>query len=161
MDRQQFTERAQKLEARLYRIGYGLLREEQDRRDAVQEALLKAWRHCGHLKDDAYFDTWLTRIFINECTNIQRRQGRQRALDERMSPPRAHRSRGQDRAARRHPVAEAAGTTGGHPSVHGGLHAERNRVAAGRARGNDQIAGTQSKNAAQSVSDGRRQEVIL
>ena len=65
MDRQQFTERARKLEARLYRIGYGLLREEQDRMDAVQEALLKAWRYCGHLKDDAYFDTWLTRIFIN------------------------------------------------------------------------------------------------
>lgn len=87
MDRQLFTERARKLEARLYRIGYGLLREEQDRMDAVQEALLKAWRHCGHLKDDAYFDTWLTRIFINECTNIQRRQGRQRALDERINVP--------------------------------------------------------------------------
>ena len=79
MDRQQFTERARKLEARLYRIGYGLLREEQDRMDAVQEALLKAWRHCGRLKDDAYFDTWLTRI--------QRRQGRQRALDERINVP--------------------------------------------------------------------------
>ncbi len=53
----------------------------------MQEALLKAWRHCDRLKDDAYFDTWLTRIFINECTNIQRRQGRQRALNERMNAP--------------------------------------------------------------------------
>lgn len=87
MDREQFTRRALALESRLYRIGFGLLREEQDRKDAVQEALLKAWRHCERLRDDAYFDTWLTRIFINECTNIQRRQGRQRALDEQMCTP--------------------------------------------------------------------------
>lgn len=87
MDKEQFTQRASALEARLFRIGFGLLREEQDRADAVQEALLKAWRHCDRLKDDAYFDTWLTRIFINECTNIQRRQGRQRALNERINAP--------------------------------------------------------------------------
>lgn len=87
MDKEQFTQRASALEARLFRIGFGLLREEQDRADAVQEALLKAWRHCDRLKDDTYFDTWLTRIFINECTNIQRRQGRQRALNERINVP--------------------------------------------------------------------------
>ena len=70
MNRQEFTRRVLALEGRLYRISYGLLREEQDRKDAVQESILKAWKHLPALRSEAYFETWLTRILIRECYNI-------------------------------------------------------------------------------------------
>ena len=72
MDKQEFADRVHAMQERLYRIAYGQLREEQDRRDAVQEAVLKAWQSRERLRDAAYFETWLIRILINECHNIQR-----------------------------------------------------------------------------------------
>lgn len=72
MDEKEFAERVHAMQERLYRMTYGQLREEQDRRDAVQEAILKAWQSRDRLRDKAYFETWLIRILINECHNIQR-----------------------------------------------------------------------------------------
>lgn len=60
----------------MYRVSYGLLRQEQDRMDAAQEAMARAWEKRATLRDDRYLSTWLVRILINECHNIQRRQGR-------------------------------------------------------------------------------------
>lgn len=74
----------------LYRVSYGLLREEQDRYDAVQEALAKAWEKRHTLRNIEYLRTWVTRILINECHNIQRRQQRVApvdALDACPAPP--------------------------------------------------------------------------
>lgn len=64
----------------LYRVSFSLLRQEQDRLDAVQEALAKAWEKRGALRDEGYLRTWVVRILINECRNIQRRQGRAAAF---------------------------------------------------------------------------------
>ena len=44
--------------------------------DAVSEAILKAWQKQGTLRDTQLFETWLIRILIRECVNIQRRQKR-------------------------------------------------------------------------------------
>ena len=76
MDRTEFTARVQAMTDRLYRISYGQLPEEQDRRDAVQEALLKARINLPRLRRDDYFETWLVRILLNECHDMQRRRGR-------------------------------------------------------------------------------------
>ena len=72
MEHREFADRVHAAQERLYRIAYGQLREEQDRKDAVQEAILKAWQSRNRLRDAAYFETWLIRILINECHNIQR-----------------------------------------------------------------------------------------
>ena len=71
MDRQEFTRRVLAVEGRLYRISRGMLRDAQDQMDAVQEAVLKAWRNLDRLRREEFFETWLTRILINECHNIQ------------------------------------------------------------------------------------------
>lgn len=71
-----FTEGIVSLCDSLYRISYGLLRGEQDRRDAVQEALARAWEKRRSLRNDRYLKTWVIRILINECHNIQRRSAR-------------------------------------------------------------------------------------
>ena len=72
MDKKEFADRVHAMQERLYRMTYGQLREEQDRKDAVQEAILKAWQGRHRLRNPAYFETWLIRILINECHNIQR-----------------------------------------------------------------------------------------
>ncbi len=81
MDKQEFTARVLAIEGRLYRISCGLLKEEQDRLDAAQEAVIRAWQNLDRLRHEAFFETWLTRILINECRNIQRSLSRALPLD--------------------------------------------------------------------------------
>ena len=76
MTKEEFAYRAEEMRVSLYRVACAYLRQEADRMDAVQEALLKAWYGLPHLKDESYFKTWLTRILIRECVNIQRKQHR-------------------------------------------------------------------------------------
>ena len=67
MQLHEFSFRVRALERRLYKTAICILKNEADACDAVQEALLKAWKSLNKLKNEAYFDTWLTRILINEC----------------------------------------------------------------------------------------------
>ena len=71
MNKQEFTRRVLAVENRLYRISCGMLQNPQDRMDAVQEAVTKAWANVDRLRREEYFETWLTRILINECHNLQ------------------------------------------------------------------------------------------
>ena len=71
MNKQEFTRRVLAVENKLYRISCGMLKNPQDRMDAVQEAVTKAWANVHRLRREEYFETWLTRILINECHNIQ------------------------------------------------------------------------------------------
>lgn len=76
MERERFVRRIRDMQDKLYRIACGQLRIPQDREDAVQEAILRAWRMRGSLRQEEYFETWLIRILINECRNIQRAKKR-------------------------------------------------------------------------------------
>jgi RNA polymerase sigma factor (sigma-70 family) len=58
----------------LYRISYAQLSQRCDRDEAVQECLCKAWQKRGQLKDERFMQTWVIRILINECHNIQRKR---------------------------------------------------------------------------------------
>lgn len=76
MDKETFARQVTDMQESLYRVAASYLRAEHDRLDAVSEAILKAWEKRGTLREDRYFRTWLTRILIRECVNIQRRQKR-------------------------------------------------------------------------------------
>jgi len=41
--------------------------------DAVQDALILAWRHLGDLHEPSALRAWLTRIVINQCISFKRR----------------------------------------------------------------------------------------
>jgi RNA polymerase sigma-70 factor (ECF subfamily) len=49
------------------RTAMAILGSEADARDAVQDALITAWRELAALRDPAAFDAWLTRILVNRC----------------------------------------------------------------------------------------------
>jgi RNA polymerase sigma-70 factor, ECF subfamily len=52
---------------RLYRIARGILRNESEAEDAVQEAYVKAFTHLGDFRGDSSLATWLSRITMNEA----------------------------------------------------------------------------------------------
>lgn len=76
MNSEEFMEKISAIRPTLYRICCMQLANQADREDAIQEALFKAWRKMGTLRNQQYFNTWFIRILINECHNIQRRQRR-------------------------------------------------------------------------------------
>lgn len=69
-----FVQRVRACERRLYRVARAMLPWEYDCEDAVQEALLRAWDRLDTLKQEAYFETWLMRILINQCKTFYRRR---------------------------------------------------------------------------------------
>ncbi len=89
MDRQEFAARTQALHQRLYRTAYLYLGREADALEAVDEAVYQALRSLGQLREAAYFETWLTRILLNECHRELRRRKRlagEEALPETAGP---------------------------------------------------------------------------
>ena len=72
MDKREFSRRVLAMENRLYRVSCGLLRNPQDRLDAAQEAVIRAWERMETLRRPEYFETWLTRILINVCYDMLR-----------------------------------------------------------------------------------------
>jgi RNA polymerase sigma-70 factor (ECF subfamily) len=76
MDKQTFVEKKKKKSRALYRVARAILRNEDDCNDALQESVMKAWASRHKLRDECYFATWMTRIVINECRTIQRKQSK-------------------------------------------------------------------------------------
>lgn len=90
MDKETFAQRVTAMQGSLYRVAASYLRGENDRLDAVGEAVARAWEKRSTLRDDALFATWMTRILIRECVNIQRKQRRMvpmEAMPEREARP--------------------------------------------------------------------------
>ena len=76
MDKDTFAREVTDMQGSLYRVAASYLRGESDRLDAVSEAIVRAWEKRQTLRDESLFHTWITRILIRECVNIQRRQKR-------------------------------------------------------------------------------------
>ncbi len=57
----------------LYRCAYRLLGNKADAEDAVQDALLAAYKHSNQFRGDAQISTWLMAILIN-CARMQLRK---------------------------------------------------------------------------------------
>lgn len=91
MDEQRFTDAVQQYQKLLFHIAYAMLHSEQDCADAVQQALLNAWRTRNKLRNEQAIKAWLSRILVNECNTILRRMKRARFTelsDELAAPPR-------------------------------------------------------------------------
>lgn len=67
---------------RVYRAIRGILRNEQEVEDTMQQAYLLAYAHLGEFAGASSFSTWLSRIAINEAFACLRKLGRLSAADE-------------------------------------------------------------------------------
>jgi RNA polymerase sigma-70 factor (ECF subfamily) len=66
-DRDAFTSLAAGSVDRCYALAYRILRDPHRAQDAVQQALLGAWRDLPTLRDAERFDAWLHRLVVNAC----------------------------------------------------------------------------------------------
>lgn len=97
MDQRALVERAQRGDhdafatlagvavARLDAAARLILRDRELARDAVQEALIRAWRDLPTLRDAERFDAWLHRLLVNACLDLVRRR-RHRAVEVELVP---------------------------------------------------------------------------
>jgi RNA polymerase sigma factor (sigma-70 family) len=66
---------------KLYRVARGILKEEEEIEDVMQEAYLKAFEKLHQFKGKSSFSTWLTRILINSAFARFNEQKRHKMLD--------------------------------------------------------------------------------
>jgi RNA polymerase sigma-70 factor, ECF subfamily len=59
---------------RLYRLARGILRNDSEAEDVVQETYVRAFTHLEHFRGDSSLSTWLSRIAMNEALGRLRRQ---------------------------------------------------------------------------------------
>lgn len=80
MTKDQFALRIETIKEKLYRTAFLYLHDETRAVDAVDEAVYRALCSLRRLRQEEYFDTWITRILINECCKELRRQKRQQPV---------------------------------------------------------------------------------
>ncbi|MBZ9704051.1 MULTISPECIES: RNA polymerase sigma factor [unclassified Mesorhizobium] len=67
---------------RLYRLARGMVRNDGEAEDIVQEAYVRAFTNLGTYRGDASLSTWLSRIVINEALGRLRKGRRTVAMPE-------------------------------------------------------------------------------
>lgn len=73
-DKAAFQELMEQQGKGMYKVAKAILKNDDDVADAMQETALTCWEKIDTLKKDKYFQTWLTRILINNCNAIYRQR---------------------------------------------------------------------------------------
>ena len=73
-DRDAFGELVARHRDRLWRVALRTLGDPDDAADAVQDALVSAYRSAASYRGDAAVTTWLHRITVNACIDLARRR---------------------------------------------------------------------------------------
>jgi RNA polymerase sigma-70 factor, ECF subfamily len=77
-DRSAFDELVRQTYVDTYTLAVRLTSDEEDARDVVQEAYLRAWKGIGRFRGDAQFSTWLYRITANCASSFVAKRRRLR-----------------------------------------------------------------------------------
>jgi len=80
-DREAFSTLASGASARLYATARLILRQPDRAEDAVQDALVEAWRDIRGLRDPERLDAWLHRLLVRACHRHARRDQRRRVTE--------------------------------------------------------------------------------
>ena len=68
----------------MYKTARGILKNDNDVSDAIQDTILDAFEHIGSLKKTEYFKTWVMRILINNCTRTYRKNRKRVSMEQYM-----------------------------------------------------------------------------
>lgn len=78
-DRQAFQKLVERHQRRAFAVAIGMVRDEQDAREVVQEAFLRVHRNLHKFHGKSSFFTWLYRIVSNLCIDHMRKPARREA----------------------------------------------------------------------------------
>lgn len=78
-DRPAFEELVRRTYVDTYTLAVRLTGNEEDARDVVQEAYLRAWKGIRRFRGDARFSTWMYRITANAGSTLVQKRRRRRA----------------------------------------------------------------------------------
>ena len=73
MDKNEFSDRVQARRKELFASALSVVRNAEDAKDAVSEAVANAWANLHKLKDDSKFDAWLLKAVYNEAKDIYKK----------------------------------------------------------------------------------------
>lgn len=62
-----FTELYKEIYREMYRFAYYMLKQAEDAKDAVSDAVMDAWAAIGTLKKEEAFKSWIFAILSNKC----------------------------------------------------------------------------------------------
>ncbi len=82
LNEEQFFKRVDGIKERLYKIAYAYLGDKDKATDAVDESVFKGYVKRKQLREETYFETWLTRILINVCNQSLRHIKRELPYEE-------------------------------------------------------------------------------
>jgi len=72
-DREAFTVLVHQVSDVLYAVAYRILRDSGRAEDALQNALVIAWRRLPHLRDADRFEAWIHRVLVHACYDESQR----------------------------------------------------------------------------------------
>ena len=75
IDKQCFSDQVMTLLPALHRIAQGILQNEAEAQDAVQQALLKAWERRSQARENS-FRAWVSAIVVNQSRDMLRARKR-------------------------------------------------------------------------------------
>lgn len=78
-DQAAFRKLVERHQRRAFAIALGLVRDENDARELVQEAFIRVYRGLGSFQGGSSFFTWLYRIVTNLAIDLMRKPGRREA----------------------------------------------------------------------------------
>jgi RNA polymerase sigma-70 factor (ECF subfamily) len=79
-DREAYVDLIRPRTNHLYAVAQRILRDVDRAEDALQEALVIAWRDLRGLRDPDRFDAWLGRLLVHECIDQATRERRRAAI---------------------------------------------------------------------------------
>src|SRR6187200_544929 len=85
-DREAFSVLAGASISRLYAVANLILRDGDRAQDAVQEALVSAWRDLRALRDPDAWETWLHRLTVRACYGLARKERRRNVVELHVVP---------------------------------------------------------------------------
>lgn len=74
----------------MYKIARSYFTNDEDIADAIQDTIETCYRSIRHLADPGYFRTWMTRILINKCIDIIRKNKKEHPVSELSTRQTAH-----------------------------------------------------------------------
>ncbi len=80
-DQEAFRVLVERYQGRAHGLALRVLRDEEQARDAVQDAFLKVHSNLGRFENRSSFYTWLYRLVMNVCLDAKRRDRSSRFVD--------------------------------------------------------------------------------